>query len=443
MNELAQRIQEHLASERNELFGILDELLRVPSLSGTLEQNACIDVVRSHLTPGAEVDDWVPDPAALGRIESPAGVPMYVALDQTCGPKHAANAAQARCLVASTGTGHPHLVLNGHIDVVPAGPVGWSHDPFEPIIEDGRIVARGSVDMKAGVVAALVAFNTVAELGLLPHGRLSLAVVPEEETGGNGTLACVERGHIGDGVMFIEHTALQAVHRHIGIQPFELTVTGREGNMLKRGPQAGLNAIDVMAHVLLALQELSERRLGRAVASGGYADDDHPAFINVGSIEGGEWIATRARRAHASGLFSILPDETIHDARDDLRAAITDAVAKFTDATAAITFEAAGHPGADLDASDPLVRSLVDAGADLGINVQPSQAGAMVCDAKIVHGGGWAPAVVFGPHGGRPHGANEYVEVESVVQCAEALALAAVNYCAAASGPAQTHALAG
>jgi acetylornithine deacetylase len=54
----------------------------------------------------------------------------------------------------------------------------------------------------------------------------------------------------------------------------------------------------------------------------------------------------------------------------------------------------------------------------------------MVCDAKIIHGGGWAPAVVFGPRGGRPHGVDEYVDVESVFQCAEVLALAAVDYCA-------------
>ena len=429
MTEVAQLIHDHVDSKRYELFEVLDELLRVPSVSGTLEQNTCVDIIRARVDAAAEIDDWAPDPHALAELASPAGLSMYVPLEQTCGAEHAARAAQARCLVASTGHGHPHLVFNGHVDVVPADPGGWSQNPFDPRTTDGRITGRGTIDMKAGVAAALVAFNAVTELGLITAGRLSLAIVPEEETGGNGTLACMERGHIGDGVIFTEQTALEAVHRHIGIQPFNVTVQGREGNMLKRGPHAGVNAIDVIVRVLHALQDLSETRLARAIAAGGYADDDHPAFINVGSVEGGEWVATRARRAVAGGLFGVLPDETLEQARDELRGTVAAAAGEFSGATAEITFEVAGHPGAEMPATHPLVNSLVAAGGALGIPVTPTRAGAMVCDAKIVHGGGWAPAVVFGPRGGRPHGVDEYVDVESVVECTKVLALAAVEYC--------------
>jgi acetylornithine deacetylase len=75
------------------------------------------------------------------------------------------------------------------------------------------------------------------------------------------------------------------------------------------------------------------------------------------------------------------------------------------------------------------VTALIAAGDDLGYGLKRSKAGAMVCDAKIVDGGGWAPAAVFGPTGRGLHGVNEFIEVESVVRCAEVLAMAAVHYC--------------
>lgn len=422
-------IREYFESHHEELFDTLDQLLRVQSLSGTLEQNTCLDIVRAHIVSGVEIDDWVPDWDAVRDMPSPIGRQMYVPLERTCGPAHAATVRQTRCLVASTGTGHPHLVFNAHVDVVPANSADWARSPFEPAARDGMIVARGAIDMKAGLAAALFALNAVAELRLLPQGRLSLAVVPEEETGGNGTLACVERGHIGDGAIFIEQSDLEAVHRHLGIQSFEITALGREGNMLRRGPAAGINAIDVMGAILVELQEESDRRLDLALAAGGYRKDDHPAFINVGSVTGGEWIATRARECRAEGLFSILPDETIDEAEQRLRDAVNRGTARIPGASATIAFGEAGHQGGELPADHSLVQALVAAGRDLRTPVPSTRAGAMVCDAKILHGGGWAPAVIFGPRGGGPHAADEYVDAESVVECGRALALAAVHYC--------------
>ncbi len=429
MARAAEDIRDYFDRHRQSLFDTLDELVRVPSLSGTLEQNDCIDIVRRQLGTDVEIDDWIPEWEAVRDMPSPTGRSMYVPLEQTCGPEHAANVAQARCLVVSTGSGHPHLVLNGHVDVVPVDANAWEQNPFEPLLQNGNVVGRGTIDMKAGLTAALFALKAVSELKLLPRGRLSLAVVPEEETGGNGTLACVQRGHIGDGQIFIEQSDLAAVHRHLGIQSFAITTFGREGNMLRRGPEAGINAIDLMGRVLVALQEQSDLRLQRALAQGGYDEHDQPAFINVGSISGGGWIATRAQNCTAEGLFSILPDETIDEAEQQIRAAVERAVPSQAGGSVAVTFGAAGHQGGELPEDHELVQALCSAGRDLGIPVQPSRAGAMVCDAKIVHGGGWAPAVIFGPRGGGPHAAGEYVDAESVLDCGRALALAAVHYC--------------
>src|SRR5438270_10515282 len=55
------------------------------------------------------------------------------------------------------GTGTGHLVLTGHIDVVPPGQQPWTHEPFGAEQVEGRIFGRGSADMKGGVAAMVTA----------------------------------------------------------------------------------------------------------------------------------------------------------------------------------------------------------------------------------------------------------------------------------------------
>src|SRR3954469_17923579 len=58
-------------------------------------------------------------------------------------------------LVELPGSGSARLCLNGHLDVVAPGTEPWTHPPFAGVIADGHVHGCGSLDMKAGVVAAL------------------------------------------------------------------------------------------------------------------------------------------------------------------------------------------------------------------------------------------------------------------------------------------------
>ena len=63
-------------------------------------------------------------------------------------------------IVANFAAAKPgrHLALNGHIDVVPTGPLDmWTTPPFEPRVAEGWMFGRGAGDMKAGLAACLVA----------------------------------------------------------------------------------------------------------------------------------------------------------------------------------------------------------------------------------------------------------------------------------------------
>jgi len=84
------------------------------------------------------------------------------------------------CVVrGSAGDGRRIVYFHGHFDVVPA----QSRRQFQPRREDGRIVGRGSADMKGGLVSMLYGAAAARELGLLDDSRVVLHLVCDEETG--------------------------------------------------------------------------------------------------------------------------------------------------------------------------------------------------------------------------------------------------------------------
>ncbi len=78
-----------------------------------------------------------------------------------------------------------HLVLNGHIDVFPAGPADtWTRDPWSGAVADGKVHGRGVVDMKCGTAASVWTYIYLHRLREKLNGRLTLTCVSDEETGG-------------------------------------------------------------------------------------------------------------------------------------------------------------------------------------------------------------------------------------------------------------------
>ena len=85
-------------------------------------------------------------------------------------------------LWATHGNGGPVLVLLGHTDVVPPGPVeAWTSDPFKPEIRDGVLYGRGAADMKSGVAAFVVAAERFAAAHPAHNGTLALLLTSDEE----------------------------------------------------------------------------------------------------------------------------------------------------------------------------------------------------------------------------------------------------------------------
>ena len=412
-----------------DLISLLGELIRIPSYPCTLEQNQCLDLISDFLDhPSIVHDRWRPDWEKVESVESRvSGEPLYTANDTFKEIRD-----QIAVLVSEYGAGSKTLVLNGHVDVVSPEPMGdWTVDPFSGHIKNGCIYGRGAVDMKGGLVSGIGALKAIASLGLDLGGKLQLQAVPEEETGGNGTLACIEKGYIGDGTVFLETTAEKVVHHHTGIQDFKIEVTGNPGFILWHCP--GVDSVYAMAKVLAALEQLKKERekvARRRVPD--FLDNDSPGFINVGSVRAGEWDATCPNSAYAQGLMSLLPGESPLEAIESLEKAVQGALNDqewFREHPPRVTYKSVGHRGATLEPDHHLVTSLVKGAQQAGIvDSGPTRGGLMVCDAKITQGGGFSPSVVFGPTGWSAHSTDEYVEIDSVINVAKAVAAGAVDF---------------
>lgn len=133
--------------------------------------------------------------------------------------RFSANGKPSALVYAGPSRRHFPLILNGHLDVVPA-----SDDQFQPRLEGSRLYARGAQDMKvAALVEALVFREATAPI--------ALQLVTDEEVGGrDGTLHQLEQGVTADFVVIGEQSGLRLVTESKGIFTVVLRATGRSGH---------------------------------------------------------------------------------------------------------------------------------------------------------------------------------------------------------------------
>jgi succinyl-diaminopimelate desuccinylase len=85
-------------------------------------------------------------------------------------------------LMIRHGEGAPLVVLAGHTDVVPPGPIEkWHSDPFEPTIREGQLFGRGAADMKTSIAAFVTAAESFVREYPGHPGTIALLVTSDEE----------------------------------------------------------------------------------------------------------------------------------------------------------------------------------------------------------------------------------------------------------------------
>ena len=90
------------------------------------------------------------------------------------------------------GTGGRPILLLAHMDVVPANAAEWERDPFTLVEENGYFFGRGTQDMKADIVAIVMAFVRLKGEGFVPRRDLVIVFTGDEETDQATTLDLIE-----------------------------------------------------------------------------------------------------------------------------------------------------------------------------------------------------------------------------------------------------------
>ncbi|MEM9781369.1 MAG: succinyl-diaminopimelate desuccinylase [Pseudomonadota bacterium] len=167
-------------------------------------------------------------------------------------------------LYARFGTAPPCFAFAGHTDVVPVGEMGdWSVDPFGAERRDGRMIGRGTVDMKSGV-AAFVAAAIAVSPRLAGRGSIALIVTGDEEGDAtDGTTALLdwmaEQGERPDFCVVGEPTSAELLGDTVkigrrGSSTGRVTVTGKQGHTAY--PDRALNPLPTLARIGARLSSL-------------------------------------------------------------------------------------------------------------------------------------------------------------------------------------------
>jgi acetylornithine deacetylase len=156
------------------------------------------------------------------------------------------------------------LILNAHIDTVSAEPLSsWKHDPFGGRLAENRIFGRGAADDKGDLASVLMAVKAIKESGVQLAGDLIVESVIGEETDGNGTLSCCDRGYKADGAIVVDsiEPSDSVVVAQAGVTYFGLKVKGRSTHLCQKFTlDEGVSAIDKMRVILDGLEIFQKER---------------------------------------------------------------------------------------------------------------------------------------------------------------------------------------
>ncbi|HEY0520433.1 MAG TPA: ArgE/DapE family deacylase [Ilumatobacteraceae bacterium] len=418
-------VLQHVEDMTAEMVTELRAVVRIPSISGTSDENTG----QSHMAAlysdgGLDVDHWQIDLADVQRRADFPG--MEVERDEAWG-------LVARLPGTGTGDG-PSLMLNGHIDVVPYGDRNaWSDDPFSASLREDKLMGRGTCDMKAGLIAAHWAVQAIRRAGIGLRGDLLLASVQGEEDGGLGTYSTLLRGWRADACVIPEPTGLDLVPGNAGALTFRLRIRGHATHASRRTD--GVSAIEKFWPVWRALADLETRRhrdIDPATSKFGLT---HP--LSIGTVRAGDWASSVPDLLVAEGRLGVALGEVVADARIDLERAVAeacDADPWLRDHPVEVEWWGGQFASGQLPADSDLARRVGDAHAIASSGrAQDSWIAPYGSDLRLLTEIGGIPTLQYGPGDAHiAHGPDEFVSIPDVVITARALALVALDVCGVA-----------
>jgi succinyl-diaminopimelate desuccinylase len=233
----------------------------------------------------------------------------------------------------TVGDGGELVYYHGHFDVVPA----QSASQFEPVRRDGKVIGRGTADMKGGLVSMLYGATAARELGVLDGRTIVLHLVCDEETG-----STAGSGHLRDAglidpdavaMLIPEPTGGVIWHAARGAITLRVRTTGREAHV--GYVHEGVNAFEHMIRIAEPLTALSHQLLAKRTSFPVENDGAAGSMLVVGG------------QAGAGAGFNVVPGSAWFsvDRRFNPEEDLDEELARLTD----VIDEAADAAGADVD----------------------------------------------------------------------------------------------
>jgi acetylornithine deacetylase len=306
------------------------------------------------------------------------------------------------------------LMLNAHMDTVGAGAM---INPFQPVVESGRVYGRGAYDMKGSLAAIMIAAKEARSIGL--SGDLIVTAVADEEVASLGTTAIVER-FAADAAIITEPTELQLCIAHKGFVWLEIESRGVAAHGSR--PDIGLDAVARMGRILTGVVDLDQRLRRRRA---------HPLLgtgsIHASLIEGGREVSTYPARCAVKLERRTLPDENGAGALLELEGVIARARQRDPqlEASVRILLE---RPSSEVKSDSELAAVVAKSAQELlGLQSDPIGVGYWM-DMALLNAAG-IPAVAFGPSGAGAHADIEWVDIASLELCVLTYLEAAADIC--------------
>ena len=312
------------------------------------------------------------------------------------------------------------LHFNAHYDVVPAGG-RWRHgSPFKPEVEDGWIYGRGTADMKGSIASLVLALRALKATSAAPSCNIEVSFTADEETDsflGAGWVV----DHVplkADCVVVMEGGEGRLIGcGHNGVVWLNVVVHGKPAH--GSTPEQGINALEKMAALVLALED-HKRQLARRRFHTPDGREMHPT-INVGGVfaagAGGK-INTVPAEASFSIDRRVIATETVAEAERELRAFLAAAARRIPHCQITIEKVSENHP-CFRDPATPFYTAVA-------ASVKRVRGGRPVFhvstgfnDMHFFAEHLRVPTVGYGPVGTNPHAVDERVRVADLVTAAK------------------------
>lgn len=319
-----------------------------------------------------------------------------------------------RIVRKGTGGGKS-IILNTHVDVVPAGDMVR---PWDGICEDGIVFGRGSVDAKGQIATIFLLFKLLEEFNIKTSGDIIVHLVVEEESGGNGTLAMVRNVHEeAQGCINLEPTSGKLMVSIRAAVWFKIILQGKSGHS---GSSQTVNPIWMAHEVMNILKDYHSDLLNKLKNQKYYDQYENPMPLTFGKIHAGDWPSSCPDEAVLEGVLGFLPGMTEKQICAGIKQTLLDNGSLLHKGSFDVKFTYR-HNCCVIDENDSLVEAVIEGANRVGVPIEKAAMTAST-DAWYYSEIAGVKAVVFGPGDlSCCHSSNESIKLTEIVDAAKVI----------------------